>query len=146
MAIPLLARPRVHEMKPGDIIIDHVGSKYKNLRIIHIDELTDSIWLGDLNFALIHGKERKAYCSQPRVESLMKLRKRISKNELSCAGFTLPAEWNWTDKDFKEKDLSLARRERRNRDMWKARRDEDYKLMCTVHSINIWLAWATRML
>lgn len=119
-------------MKPGDIIIDHVGSKYKNLRIIHIDELTDSIWLGDLNFALIHGKERKAYCSQPRVESLMKLRKRISKNELSCAGFTLPAEWNWTDKDFKEKDLSLARRERRNRDMWKARRDEDYKLIAPL--------------
>lgn len=119
-------------MKPGDIIIDHVGSKYKNLRIIHIDEVTDSIWLGDLNFALTHGKERKAYCSRPRVESLVKLRKSLSKNELSFAGFTPPAEWNWTEEDFKKTDLSLARRERRNRGMWKARRDEEYELIAPL--------------
>ena len=116
-------------MKPGDMLIMHEQNGESNLRIVHIDIITDSLWVGDLSFANEQGVTRKAYCPQPKRRSLKEIQNKIAAGSLTCVPFKSPSEWSWTDKDFKAADLSILRRERRQRLKWRSLRDKAFALI-----------------
>lgn len=125
-------------MQPGDLIVEH-GNNKSNRRIVFIDKVTDTIWTGSIAFMTEQGESRKAYCSQPKTQSRKKLQKDIDDGNSSCVAFGVPEEWSWTDMDFMARDLSILRRERRQRLKWKARRDKAYALIAplvTKHTID----------
>lgn len=119
-------------MKPGDIIVNHTVEPASSRRIIHIDEVKDTVWTGSIDFLIEQGKSRCAYCPQPRTESLILLREKLAKGPWSCIPFHVPGEWSWTDQDFQAQDLSILRRERRQRLKWKRRRDSAFALIAPL--------------
>lgn len=110
-------------MQSGDLIIDHKGDGISSQRIIFIDEIADTVWTGNIAFVTDQGKNRRAYCPQPKTLSLKALRENIDQGAMSCVPFCAPGEWSWTDKDFAAPELSILRRERKQRLKWKIRRD-----------------------
>ncbi|ABD68911.1 hypothetical protein Rfer_1175 [Rhodoferax ferrireducens T118] len=116
-------------MQAGDLIVEHDACGASNQRIIFFDEVTDTIWKGSIAFITEQGQSRRAYCPQPKIESLRVFQKKIAENLLSCVPFNVPGEWSWTNKDFEARDLSILRRERRQRLKWKARRDQAFELI-----------------
>lgn len=121
------------------MLIEHELSVQSNQRIIHLDANTDSLWVGDLSFANEQGVTRKAYCSQPKLRSLKVVQSKLDDGSWTCVPFKSPAEWSWTDKDFEAADLSILRRERRQRSKWRSLRDKSYSLiepLVAAHTID----------